>query len=102
MYAVVETGGKQMSVKIGDVVSVELLPGNAGEEIVFDRVLMIAGGDDVAIGSPTLAAKVRARVLGESRGPKIEGMTYKRRKSFRKRYGHRQTYTQVEILAIEQ
>jgi large subunit ribosomal protein L21 len=91
-----------MSVKPGDVVSVELLSGNAGEEIVFDRVLMIAGGDDIAIGAPTLEAKVRAKIIGISRGPKIEGMTFKRRKGFRKRYGHRQSYTEVEILAIEQ
>jgi len=102
MYAVIETGGKQLRVEVGQVVEVETLPGEAGAEIVFDRVLML-GGDDVRVGAPTIeGASVKGSVVGQERHRKIRIFTYKRRQnSNRKRGGHRQNFTAVKIESID-
>jgi len=102
MYAVIETGGKQQRVQVGDVVQVESLTGEVGDEIIFDRVLMV-GGDDVKVGAPVVdGARVKGSVVQHGRGPKILIYTYKRRQnSNRRRSGHRQNYTAVKIEAIE-
>ena len=102
MYAVIETGGKQVRVQVGDVVQVEKLAGDIGSEIVFDRVLML-GGDSARVGSPTVeSASVRGSIVGQGRGPKIIIYTYKpRQNSNRKRAGHRQDFTAVKIEAID-
>jgi large subunit ribosomal protein L21 len=103
MYAVIDTGGRQLRVEVGDVVHVDRREGEVGGEIVFDRVLMIGGQGDVRIGAPTVeGAHVRASVVSQDRGPKIIIYTYKKRKNAeRKHRGHRQELTSVRIEAIE-
>ena len=101
MYAVIQTGGKQYRVAPGDVIEVELLDASEGAEVALDKVLMVADGDDVKIGTPMLAgAKVTAKVKAHGRGEKIRIFKLRRRKNFRKTQGHRQHYTQIEITAI--
>ncbi|MDR0964956.1 MAG: 50S ribosomal protein L21 [Myxococcales bacterium] len=100
MYAIIKTGGKQYRVQEGDVLQVELLEGGAGDTIRFDDVLMIGGIAAPKIGAPVVqGAKVEAKILGETKGPKVL--------NFRKNYfgwtrarGHRQRYTEVKITGI--
>ncbi len=103
MFAVIETGGKQMRVQVGDLVRVETLDGEVGSEIVFDRVLMVGEGEGAQIGSPEVdGAKVLASIVEQGRAKKIRIYTYKRRKnSNRRRMGHRQNYTAVKIKSID-
>ena len=102
MYAVVETGGKQYRVAVGDVVRVEKLEAAAGSSVHLDKVLMIADGDNVRIGAPNLSgAAVTATVKAHGRGDKIRVFRMRRRKHFRKTLGHRQHYTELEITAIK-
>jgi large subunit ribosomal protein L21 len=99
-YAVIETGGKQERVEEGQTLSVELLGAAEGEEVSFVPVLLV-DGDDVVSGRANLgAAKVSARVVGEVKGPKIKGFTYKPKSRGRKAWGHRQRYTTIEITGI--
>lgn len=100
MYAVVETGGKQYKVTEGQVIDVERLPVEEGQTIELDRVLMVSEDNQVAVGTPTVpGARVVARVLGEEKGEKIVVFKYKPKVRYRRKTGHRQTYTR---LAIEQ
>jgi large subunit ribosomal protein L21 len=103
MYAIVETGGKQVRVSVGDVVRVESLAGDVGAEILFDRVLMIGGDEGTRVGTPTVdGARVKGSVVEQGRGKKVRSYTYKpRQNSNRRRAGHRQDYTAVKIEAIE-
>ena len=104
MYAVVETGGKQQRVEVGSVVRIERVPGEVGSEVVFDRVLLLAGDDDnIKVGAPTLEGiRVRGTVLEHGRHDKIRIFTFKRRKnSNRRTLGHRQGFSAVRIDAIE-
>ncbi len=103
MYAVIESGGKQHRVRVGDVVRVEALAAQAGDTIAFDRVLMVGAGDESRVGTPTLAgAKVTGTVVELGRSSKVIGYVFKHRKnSNRKRWGHRQDFTAVKIEAIE-
>jgi len=103
MYAVIDTGGQQMRVEVGDVVRVARRSEEIGGPVVFDRVLMVGGDADVKLGSPTLdGAQVRGTVVGQDRDRKVVIYTYKRRQnSNRKRQGHRQSFTSVKIEAIE-
>ena len=100
MYAVIATGGKQERVAEGQQVQVELLGADAGAEVSFTPVLVVDG--DVVLATPDQlkGASVTATVVGESKGPKINGFTYKRRTNQRRRYGHRQKYSVVEITSI--
>ena len=101
MYAVIKTGGKQYRVTPGNVFKVESLDAEVGATVNFEEVLMIADGDNVTIGNPTIAsAKVAAEVIAHGRAKKIEIIKFKRRKHHQKRTGHRQNFTQVEILNI--
>ncbi len=101
MYAVIATGGKQYRVSEGDVIRIETLPVEENEEITFDKVLLVADGDDVNIGAPYVeGGKVSATVNGHGRGKKIEIIKFKRRKHHRKRMGHRQNFTEVKITGI--
>ncbi len=102
MYAVIETGGKQLRVQVGEVVRVESLPGEIGAAVVFDRVLMVGEGDKSRIGQPSLdGAEVKGSIVEQGRGRKILMYTFKRRKnSNRKTQGHRQNYTAVKIESI--
>jgi len=103
MYAVIETGGKQSRVQVGDVVRVERLPGEVGNPVVFDRVFLVAGDEATQVGNPCVGGvSVRGSIVEEGRGPKIRIYTYKRRQnSNRRQAGHRQEYTAVRIESID-
>ncbi|MGH2428032.1 MAG: 50S ribosomal protein L21 [Candidatus Limnocylindria bacterium] len=101
MYAVVTTGGKQYRVEAGSTLSVERLAGEPGASITFDRVLLVADGEDVTIGTPIVAgASVSGTVIGEERGPKLVIFKFKQKVKYRRRTGHRQHLTRVRIDAI--
>ena len=101
MYAVVRAGGKQLRVSPGDVVDVERVAGEPGQQIELGEVLLV-GGDDIGVGKPLVAgAKVLAKIEGDSAGPKIRIFKYKRRKRYRLTKGHRQHFTRVRIESIE-
>lgn len=101
MYAVIKSGGKQYKVTPGDVVRVECLDAEAGDIIEIKDIYMIADGDNISIGKPTLAtAKVTADVIGEGRGEKIIIFKHRRRKGYRNTNGHRQNYTAIKIKEI--
>ena len=101
MYAVVETGGKQIRVREGDVVEVERCPGEPGTEVTFDRVLCIAGDGLLVPGAPTVpGAVVVGRVEAQLRGPKVIVFRYKAKVNYRRKTGHRQDLTRVRIVEI--
>jgi large subunit ribosomal protein L21 len=100
-YAIIETGGKQYRVAVGDRLAVEKLPIEAGSNVTFDRVLMIGGEGGAKVGTPLVAgASVEGRVEEQFRGPKIVVFKYKPKKRYRRRTGHRQSLTRVSITAI--
>ncbi|MFY4774732.1 50S ribosomal protein L21 [Metabacillus sp. RGM 3146] len=100
MYAIIETGGKQIKVEAGQAVYIEKLVAEAGETVTFDKVLFV-GGDDVKVGSPLVeGATVTAKVEKHGRAKKIIVFKYKAKKNNRKKQGHRQPYTKVVIDAI--
>ena len=100
MYAVIATGGKQRRVETGQRLDVELLAAQAGDELTFAPVLVVGDGGVLATPDELAGASVTGRVVGESKGPKIEGFTYKNATTNRRRWGHRQRYSTVEITAI--
>ena len=101
MYAVIKTGGKQYRVKEGDTLRVEKLGVDEGETYEFDQVLAIGDGEELQIGSPTVAGSVvSATVKAHGRHKKIKVIKFKRRKNYLRRQGHRQDYTEVEITKI--
>jgi large subunit ribosomal protein L21 len=98
MYAVIKTGGKQYKVAAGDYLKVEKLDGEVGSKVVIDKVLMLADGEEVTIGSPLVAgAKVNATVLSHGKGDKVMIFKFHRRKHYRKTQGHRQSFTEIKI-----
>jgi large subunit ribosomal protein L21 len=102
LIAIIETGGKQYKVTTGDTVLVEKLDAAQDEEVVIEKVLLVAEGENVQIGQPYVAgAKVTAKVEGQLLGPKIRGFKFRAKKNYRKRYGHRQPYTRLRIESIE-
>jgi len=99
MYAIIETGGKQEKVSVGDVLCVERLDNK--KDVTFSQVLLVADQDKVSVGDPYVkGAKVAATVLEQTRGPKVIAFTYRRRKSSRRKHGHRQDLTRVKITDI--
>jgi len=101
MYAVIKTGGKQHRVSPGEVLAVEKIAGNRGEQVVFDQVLMVVDEADVRIGAPIVAgARVVGEILEQKKGPKINIFKMKRRKGFKKKTGHRQFLTSMKIKEI--
>ncbi|MFH1611966.1 MAG: 50S ribosomal protein L21 [bacterium] len=103
MIAVIRTGGKQYMVSPGDKIKVEKLDILVDKEVVFDEVLLLIGDDEkVEIGDPLVKkASVKAMVLEQGKGEKIKILKYRPKKRYQKRMGHRQLYTQVEILEIK-
>ena len=100
MYAVVKTGGKQYKVSVGEKLKVEQIPAELDSQIELE-VLMIADGENIKVGSPVLAgAKVVAKIIAHGRGEKIRIFKMRRRKHYQKRQGHRQNFTQIEIVSI--
>ena len=101
MYAVVKTGGKQYRVAAGEKIRIEQIPAEVGQEIVLDQVLVIGAGEGVKLGTPLVpGASVKAKVLSQGRGDKVRIFKMRRRKHYRKSQGHRQNYTEIEILGI--
>ncbi|MCL6416198.1 50S ribosomal protein L21 [Aestuariirhabdus sp. Z084] len=101
MYAVIVSGGKQYRVAEGDKVKLEKLEVATGDNIEFDRVLLVAAGDDVKIGAPVVeGAKVTAEVVNHGRAKKVTIVKFNRRKHHRKQMGHRQWFTEVKITGI--
>ena len=101
MYAVIKTGGKQYRVQQGDVIFVEKLNAQADEAVTFDEVLLVGDADQSKVGTPVVkGAKVEGKVLAQVKGKKIVVYKYKAKKNERKKQGHRQPYTKVEITAI--
>ena len=101
MYAVIKTGGKQERVEEGQTLSVEKLGLAEGEEVSFQPVLLVVGDSVLSTAEQLGGATVSARVVGEAKGPKIKGFTYKNKTRGRKAWGHRQHYTTIEITGIE-
>lgn len=101
MYAIIKTGGKQYCVEEGKVITIEKLDVEAGAKVAFDEVLLVSG-DSVKIGQPTVAgAKVTGKVLEQGKGAKIRIFKYKAKSNYRRRQGHRQPFTKVQIEKIE-
>jgi len=101
MFAVFQSGGKQHRVTEGDVVKLELLNAEPGEEVVFDKVLMVANGDNVNVGEPYVdGSQVKGEVVRIDRGKKIRVIKFKRHKNYLRRQGHRQWFTEVKITGI--
>ncbi len=101
MYAVILTGGKQYRVSEGDTLKVEKLVAEAGADIELDKVLMVADGDAVTVGTPYIAGgKVTATVKAHGRAKKVHIIKFRRRKHHLKRQGHRQWFTELQITGI--
>jgi large subunit ribosomal protein L21 len=102
VYAIVDAGGHQVKVRAGQVLDIDRRDVEPGAAIEFDRVLLLADGDAVTVGQPTIpGAKVRGTVLREVKGEKIVVFKYKPKVRYRRRLGHRQRYTRVRIDSIE-
>jgi len=98
MYAIIRSGGKQYRTQEGEFLRVEKLPGNVGDEIIFDKVLMFADGDNVDLGRPLLENfAVKGHIVEQGKHRKIIVFKYKKRKRYRRKQGHRQQYTAVRI-----
>jgi large subunit ribosomal protein L21 len=103
MYAVIKAGGKQYRVSPGESLKIEQVQADVGATIVLDQVLMVADGEAVKVGTPTVAgAKVSATVVSHGRGPKVRIFKMRRRKHYQKTQGHRQNYTEIRVDAINQ
>ncbi len=101
MYAVIETGGKQYRVQEGDVITVEKLDVSAGDDITFDKVLLMNDGEKVQVGTPILeSAKVFGTVVENGKSEKVIIFKYKSKKDYRKKQGHRQPYTMIKIESL--
>lgn len=101
MYAVIKTGGKQYQVAVGEKLKIEQIPAELDSQIELNEVLMIADGEAVKIGTPFIeGAKVTAKVIAHGRHDKVHIFKMRRRKHYQKRQGHRQNFTQIEIVAI--
>lgn len=101
MYAIIRTGGKQYKVSEGDVIFVEKLAGEIGSAVSFD-VLMISDGENVKVGTPTVAgAEVKGEIVDHGKAKKVIVFKYKPKKNIRKKQGHRQPFTKVKITSVK-
>ncbi len=100
MFAIIETGGKQYKVSEGDIIFVEKLEVEEGSTYTFDKVLAVSGADGFVVGTPTVATKVTANVVKNGKGKKIHVLRYKSKKNEKKKIGHRQPYTKLQIVSI--
>jgi large subunit ribosomal protein L21 len=101
MYAVIKTGGKQYKVAAGEKLKVEQIPADIGSEITLDQVLAVGAGDTIKFGVPLVeGAKVQATVVAHGRHDKVKIFKMRRRKHYQKRQGHRQNYTELQIVSI--
>lgn len=97
-FSIIETGGKQYIVKTGDKIQVEKLSGNAGDAIKFDKVLFSTNDKDIKIGKPFVGFAAEGKILKQAKGDKIYVLKYKSKSKYRRKIGHRQEYTEVEII----
>src|SRR4029078_1936442 len=102
MYAVIKTGGKQEKVESGQVLNVEKLGKDVGDEVTLTPILLVDGDTVLATPADLAGATVTAKVVGEAKGPKIDGFTYKNKSNQRRRWGHRQKYSTTETTAISE
>lgn len=101
MYAVIQSGGKQYRVAEGELLKLELIDAEPGSTIEFEKVLMVANGDNVKVGAPLVeGGKVSAEIVTHGRHDKVTIIKFRRRKHYRKQAGHRQWFTQVKITGI--
>jgi large subunit ribosomal protein L21 len=101
LFAIVQTGGKQYRVAPGDILRVERLPGDRGDEVQLDQVLLVADGDSIQVGQPLVeGARVVGEILRQGKGKKIIVFKKKRRKKYRRKQGHRQLYTALQVREI--
>ena len=101
MYAIIVTGGKQYKVEAGDTLYIEKLDVEADSEITFDKVIAVGTDDGITVGAPYVAgASVSAKIVKNGKAKKVIVMTYKPKKNSKRKMGHRQPYTKVEISAI--
>ena len=102
MLAVIKTGGKQYLITPGDKIKIEKIDTKKGGEIVFDKVLLLQKGKKIEVGTPLIkGAKVLGKVITQGRGKKLVVFKYKPKKRYKKKKGHRQPFTEVEIIKIE-
>ena len=102
MYAIIESCGKQYKVAQGDVVFFEKLDAEEGKKVTFDNVVLVADGEKIEIGNPCVKGfKVEGKVVAHGKGKKIIVFKYKAKKNYKRKQGHRQPYTKVEITAIK-
>lgn len=102
MYAIIEACGRQYKVTEGDVVFFEKLDAEEGKKVTFDNVVLVADGEKVEVGSPFVkGAKVEGKVVAHGKGKKIVVFKYKPKKNYRRKQGHRQPYTKVEITSVK-
>ncbi|MGI6621180.1 MAG: 50S ribosomal protein L21 [Bacillota bacterium] len=101
MYAIIETGGKQYKVSPGKIIRVEKIEGERGTGCVLDKVLVISDGESAKVGKPYIpGATVEGKIVRQGRARKILGFKYKPKTNYRKRYGHRQYFTEIRIESI--
>lgn len=102
MYAVIATGGKQYRLTTGDVLKIEKLAGEAGDQVVFDQVLLLDHGEYSRVGTPVVkGARVLGTIVAQGKAEKLTVFKYKKRKMYRRKTGHRQQITQVRVDSIE-
>ena len=102
MYAVIANGGKQYKVAEGQIIKLEQMTEQSGDEIVFDKILMVSDGEKITVGAPFLTnVKVKGEIVEHGRHKKVKIIKFRRRKHHMKRMGHRQNYTAVKIVGIE-
>ena len=102
MYAVIKTGGKQYRVAEGDVVNIEKIEGDTGANVAFEEVLMVSEDAGTKIGTPFLdGASVSGTILEQGRSKKLIVFKFKRRKDYKRKYGHRQSFTRIRIDQIQ-
>lgn len=99
MYAIIQTGGKQYRVQVGDQLEIEKLTIEAGQEVALDT-LLVGSETEIKVGQPTLGTKVTAQVVAQTQGEKLIVYKYKKRKGFDKKRGHRQSLTLIKITGI--
>jgi large subunit ribosomal protein L21 len=101
MYAIIRAGGRQYRVREGDRILIERETGDAGDSLTFGDVLLLESDGAISVGAPTVAgASVAARIAEQTRGPKLIGMKYKNKTRSRRKHGHRQHLTRIEIVSI--
>jgi large subunit ribosomal protein L21 len=101
MLAVIKTGGKQYKVKVGDRIKIEKIEGKEGGKIAFKEILFLGSEKDIKIGTPLVkGAKVEGKIIKTAKGKKIVGIKHKAKKRYKVKFGHRQSFTEVEITSV--